>query len=193
MQAPLSKSILRKQFMASRAAITLPQAHLFLAQMLRIFDEIPLPDGGYVLSYRAIAAKQEIPMDCFETQLMDEKKGFTCCYPAANFIAGTMQAFTEDEQLIWEDAPFGLVQPSAGNTVKPYEIAMVFVPLLAFDLQGYRLGYGKGFYDRFLATCKPDVLKIGFSWFQAIEEMPEINAHDLPLDYCITPERLYVF
>ncbi|HSK11967.1 MAG TPA: 5-formyltetrahydrofolate cyclo-ligase, partial [Phnomibacter sp.] len=80
-----------------------------------------------------------------------------------------------------------------GTLLDPTDIDVILVPLLAFDEQGHRLGYGKGFYDRFLKDCRPDALKIGLSWFEAETALPEIGAHDVPLNYCVTPHRLYVF
>jgi 5-formyltetrahydrofolate cyclo-ligase len=69
----------------------------------------------------------------------------------------------------------------------------VFVPLLAFDNDGYRVGYGKGFYDKFLAKCRPDVLKVGLSYFDAIDTISDRAQFDIPLNYCITPQRIYEF
>ncbi|MFT7351177.1 MAG: 5-formyltetrahydrofolate cyclo-ligase [Flavobacterium sp.] len=73
------------------------------------------------------------------------------------------------------------------------KIDVVFVPLLAFDLQGNRVGYGKGFYDKFLANCKPTTIKIGISFFEAEEKISDVFAKDVKLDYCITPEKVYSF
>jgi 5-formyltetrahydrofolate cyclo-ligase len=70
---------------------------------------------------------------------------------------------------------------------------VVFVPLLAFDENGQRVGYGKGFYDRFLNECKEDVITVGLSFFEAENELIEANATDVPLRYCVTPERVYEF
>jgi len=70
---------------------------------------------------------------------------------------------------------------------------MVLVPLLAFDLQGHRVGYGGGYYDRFLAECRPDCLKIGLSLFEPVELIEGIEETDVPLYACITPERIVWF
>ena len=70
---------------------------------------------------------------------------------------------------------------------------MVILPLLAFDQQGYRVGYGKGFYDKFLSGCREDCLKVGFSYFEPIETIDDCNEFDVPLDLCITPQNVYVF
>jgi len=88
---------------------------------------------------------------------------------------------------------YGIPEPVDGLEVPPTKIDVVFVPLLAFDAKGHRVGYGKGFYDRFLAACKPGVIKIGLSFFEAEENDIPHNDTDIALDYCITPERVYGF
>ena len=70
---------------------------------------------------------------------------------------------------------------------------MVFVPLLAFDEKGNRVGYGKGFYDKFLAECKPEILKIGVSFFEPENIIPDVLNTDIQLDLCITPTKVYNF
>lgn len=88
---------------------------------------------------------------------------------------------------------YGIPEPADGIEVPSKRIDVVFVPLLAFDENGQRVGYGKGFYDRFLEECKPEVIKIGLSFFTAEEEPIEVNLTDIPLDYCVTPDRIYRF
>ena len=73
------------------------------------------------------------------------------------------------------------------------EDILIFVPLLAFDKFGNRVGYGKGFYDVFLSECRPDTLKIGFSFFEAEVEIEDVFEKDIKLDYCITPKAVYKF
>ena len=72
----------------------------------------------------------------------------------------------------------------------PEELDLIFVPLLAYDKKGHRVGYGKGYYDRFLKECKDDCIKIGFSFFEPEDSIEGVNRHDVKLDYCITPERI---
>ena len=73
------------------------------------------------------------------------------------------------------------------------KIEVVFVPLLAFDKTGHRVGYGKGFYDTFLSECKPEVIKIGLSFFEAEESIQDVFEMDIRLDYCVTPSEVYRF
>jgi len=88
---------------------------------------------------------------------------------------------------------FGIPEPVDGIEVPSNKIDVVFVPLFAFDNNGQRVGYGKGFYDRFLSECKQDVVTIGLSFFEAEEEAIEANTTDVPMDYCVTPLKVYSF
>ena len=62
-------------------------------------------------------------------------------------------------------------------------IDMVLVPGLCFDGDGHRVGYGKGFYDRFLKTCRPDCIKIGLSYFEPVESIDDVHEGDVRLDF----------
>ena len=70
---------------------------------------------------------------------------------------------------------------------------MVLVPLLAFDKLGHRVGYGKGYYDRFLAKCPPNCLRIGLSLFDPVERIDDVVPTDIRLNSCLTPVHTYVF
>lgn len=84
-------------------------------------------------------------------------------------------------------------EPFSSQKVQPDEIDMVLVPLLAFDRKGYRVGYGGGYYDRFLPQTRRECIKVGLSLFESVEEIEDIDGFDVPLDLCITPERVYDF
>ena len=88
---------------------------------------------------------------------------------------------------------YGIPEPEGGISIQPEQLDVVFVPLLCFDQQGNRLGYGKGFYDRFLSQCRPDCMKIGLSLF--LEETQGITAdpHDVVLNCCVTADKVFYF
>jgi 5-formyltetrahydrofolate cyclo-ligase len=67
------------------------------------------------------------------------------------------------------------------------------MPLLAYDKTGNRIGYGKGFYDKFLSNCRPETLRIGLSFFEPEEDPIEVANHDMKLDYCVTPKHVLKF
>jgi 5-formyltetrahydrofolate cyclo-ligase len=88
---------------------------------------------------------------------------------------------------------WNIPEPVERSEVNEMEIDLVLLPLLAFDAKGNRVGYGKGFYDRFLKKCKPDVIKAGLSLFEPTTELIEADAWDIPLDWGVTPEKIYQF
>lgn len=88
---------------------------------------------------------------------------------------------------------YGIPEPVNHTEVNLNEIDAVITPLLAFDKEGHRLGYGKGFYDRFFASFEQRVVKIGVSYFPALEAFLPSEENDIALDYCVTPERIYAF
>ena len=92
-----------------------------------------------------------------------------------------------------EKNAWGIPEPKQGVPTPTEKIDLVIVPLLAFDQMGHRVGYGKGFYDRFLKECRPDCKKIGLSFLEPIEKITDPEVHDVTLTHCITPARIYQF
>ena len=114
--------------------------------------------------------------------------------PRTNFKDLSIQNILYDhEYTILGRNKHDIPEPIHGKTITPVQIDVVFVPLLAFDVKGNRAGYGKGFYDRFLSECRPDVQKIGLSFFDPIEGIIDVNEFDIPLDLCITPGKTWIF
>ena len=88
---------------------------------------------------------------------------------------------------------YNIPEPVDGIEVPDSKIDVVFVPLLAFDKKGNRVGYGKGFYDKFLSQCKPETIKIGLSFFEPEELISDVFESDVLLDYCVSSNGVYEF
>ena len=89
---------------------------------------------------------------------------------------------------------WGIPEPlSESPSYDPTAIDVVLVPLLAFDRHGHRVGYGKGFYDRFLRACRADTQMIGLSLFPPVDQIVDVSADDVPLDAVVTPNKVYSF
>ncbi len=88
---------------------------------------------------------------------------------------------------------WGILEPDPSSNLQyaVNSIDLVIIPLMAFDRKGYRVGYGKGFYDRFLTKCRPDVVKVGISLFDPVPSIDDINDFDVRMDFCITPSRVW--
>jgi 5-formyltetrahydrofolate cyclo-ligase len=87
----------------------------------------------------------------------------------------------------------GIPEPKQGIPTPSERIDLVLVPLLCFDAHGHRVGYGKGYYDRFLQHCRPDCRKIGLSLFGPAENIDDVDTTDIALDACVTPTGLISF
>jgi 5-formyltetrahydrofolate cyclo-ligase len=98
-----------------------------------------------------------------------------------------------NDETVYQENDYDIAEPVSGQEVSAEDIDCVFVPLMSFDTRGYRVGYGKGFYDRYLVTCRQDVIRIGFSYFDPVDCIKDINEFDVPLNICITPNKLYEF
>jgi len=106
--------------------------------------------------------------------------------PDVNELAHSWVASLAAEDL--EVGTFGTLQP---RLLQPAEVGvwdLVIVPLLAFDRAGYRLGYGKGFYDRLLTSAPATTIGLAF----AAQEAPHIphEPHDMPLDLIVTEDEV---
>lgn len=87
--------------------------------------------------------------------------------------------------------PWGVNEPASGKAFAADAIDIVIVPGVAFDNALHRVGYGKGFYDRFLADCRDDCVKVGVSFFEPVDAITDIDAHDVRLDRLVTPDAIY--
>lgn len=105
----------------------------------------------------------------------------------SNFTNNTLTHFylEKDTQIVLNK--YGIPEPKNAIQVSEKEIDLVFVPLLISDQLNYRVGYGKGFYDRFLSKCKKDVKKIGLNFFKPISNISDVNEFDIALDKVIYP------
>lgn len=121
-------------------------------------------------------------------------------YPSLQWVlsksdmkTGLMQHFLWEEDTVLVKNRFGIPEPENGALVSPTDIDLVFVPMLAFDKTGHRVGYGKGMYDRFLSDCRPDTTTIGLSLFEPVDKITDTDTLDVPLHIVVTPEVIYHF
>ena len=118
-------------------------------------------------------------------------KGKEIVIPKINTDTNTLDSYIFDEKTVFEINNLRIPEPNDGIVFNG-KIDVVILPLLAYDLEGNRIGYGKGFYDNFISNLKSEPLKIGISYFSP-EERLECNNHDINLDYCITPNQIFSF
>ena len=103
--------------------------------------------------------------------------------------AGCMEALLLDGQPLVRSRLGILEPPATAAVVEPASIDAVLVPGLAFDPSGYRLGYGGGYYDRFLARYA-GALRIGLAFEAQIVDSVRPHAGDQQLDHVVTERRV---
>ena len=111
----------------------------------------------------------------------------------SNFETLEMINYLLTDNTKFQKNEYNIYEPVDGIEVPNTKIEVVFVPLLAYDKFGNRVGYGKGFYDTFLSKCSEDVIKIGLSFFEPEETIDDVSPTDIRLDYCVTPTTNYSF
>jgi len=184
-----ARDLYRKKRLDLSATERIKLDDLLLIQL----QTVQLPFITFLLSYWPIEQNHEPNTHLFTDYLEFQNPELIICYPKTNFVDHTMQSVQTDDDTRFRKNKYDLYEPEDGLVVNHAGMDMIFVPLLSFDKNGYRVGYGKGFYDRYLSQCRSDCLKIGFSYFEPLDGIDDTNEFDVPLNLCVTPSSVYVF
>lgn len=145
----------------------------------------------YYHLFLPITEKNEVNTEYILNLLMGKDKGIVVS--KSDFISLKMTHYLLNEQTKIKKNNYNIPEPISGEEISSEKIDVVFIPLLAYDIHGNRVGYGKGFYDKFLSECRKDVIKVGLSFFRPENEIEDVYEEDVPLDFCITPNAIYKF
>jgi len=188
---PNSKKELRIEYKNLRKALSsddIEEKSLAIANHL---IQMPIWDKIYYHVFLPIEEQKEINTEYILHLLSGKDKEILIS--KSDFETREMTHFLLTDNTKIRKNEYNIPEPVDGIEVPASKIEVVFVPLLAFDIQGNRIGYGKGFYDKFLAACKPETLKIGLSFFEAENQIDDVFESDIKLDFCVTPEKVYDF
>jgi len=189
----MNKTDLRKLYKEKRAALKASEKDKLEDLILIQFQQLNIDIPAHIMTYAPFEKENE-----FDPQLITDYCSFKnpaqqLYYPVIHTADNSMDCVMVNDDTLFGPNKYGIDEPENGLPAFPEEIEMLIVPLLAFDLQGNRVGYGKGYYDRFLKECSKDALKIGFSFFDSADKIDDINEYDVKLDHCITPTKIYNF
>lgn len=189
----MQKQELRKMYREKRNALSAIERMKLDDLLLIQFQKANLPFINTLLTYWPIDKNHEPNAHLFTDYLEFKNPGLTITFPKADFLLNEMIAVTVQPESDFIKNEHDIFEPIDGDVISAYELDMILVPLLSLDSRGFRVGYGKGFYDRYLKDCKRDCVKIGFSYFPPVDEITDTDEFDVPLDLCITPDNIYVF
>ncbi len=185
----MDKNSLRADYKKQREALPPKEVAHKSLQIANQLLSLPLWEKTYFHLFLSSTRQKEIDTESILTLLQGKDK---------EVLVPRMEANHSLSHILLTDATpikvnaFGIPEPIGGIAVAPMQVEVVFVPLLAYDLAGNRIGYGKGYYDRFLAQCDEKCLFIGLSFFPPEESIPTEKT-DIKLHYCVTPEQVYSF
>lgn len=187
----MNKKELRLKYKTLRQSLSEKDIEEMSLAIANKLIHLPIWENNYFHIFLPIVQQKEIDTE-FILHLLAGKDKETIV-SKSNFATRKMMHFLLTDNTRIKKNEYNIPEPVDGIEVPSNKIEVVFVPLLAFDKNGHRVGYGKGFYDQFLSECKDDVLKIGLSFFEAEEEISDVFESDVKLDLCITPNEIYTF
>lgn len=189
----MDKKALREAYMKRRKEFQPDELEMLSKQIASRFFSLDLSSIRYLHIYYPIPGKHEIDSLFIRDRIREEYEQIELILPKSELSSCTLKHIRWNDSTALAMNAWGITEPLSGEEVPAEIIDLIVIPLLACDVEGNRLGYGKGFYDRFLASCRPDALKVGLSYFDPQETIIPHENHDIPLDACITPEKVWRF
>lgn len=188
----MQKAELRKLMLQRRRALPAEEVQLRSRSIAdQFFSKFQLKAGQTVHVFLPIVKNNEVNTWSIIERLRHEHPEVRVAVPVTDVAQNILtHHHLTDEAVLIENA-WGIPEPKDAHIIHAQEVDVVLIPLLAFDKAGHRVGYGKGFYDRFLADCRPDVLKIGLSLEPPVESIADPNPFDVPLDAVVMPEGVW--
>lgn len=183
----MRKQELRKLYKQKRTELSEKVINKFqdcIYSQVRLVD---FSDEQNIHIFLPIKRQKEIDTQPIIDFLRKENK--TIIISKSDFVTNTLKHFIFDKNTELKTNKWGIPEPVNATKIDVKEIDVVFVPLLISDEKNYRVGYGKGFYDRFLSECKSSVKAIGLNFFKPIKEIEDINEYDIALDAVIYPQK----
>jgi 5-formyltetrahydrofolate cyclo-ligase len=186
-----SKIVLRQKYKGKRQALTEDEIEEMSLAIANNVVHLAIWHKTYFHIFLPIEEQKEVNTEYILHLLQGKDKEIVVS--KAHFDTREMTHFLLTDNTKIKKNEYNIPEPVDGIEVPNNKIDVVFVPLLAFDQKGQRIGYGKGFYDKFLASCKDNTIKIGLSFFEPEEEITDTFESDVPLNFCVTPAAVYAF
>lgn len=191
----MKKDDIRAFYKAKRSALSLQSKSKMDDLLLIKFQQLLIDIPSLLMTYSPIKVLNEFDPQIITDYCYFKNPGQQLFYPVTmeSEMGPLIRSVIVEDETIFETNKYGIEEPIDGIDMFPSEIDLVIVPLISFDKKGNRVGYGKGYYDRFLKQCRKDCVKIGFSYFEPVDQVDDINKYDVKLNFGITPEAIYEF
>jgi len=181
----------RKEFLEKRKNLTASECLKWDDLLLIQFQKLDWANVSCVANFYPLENKNEPNSLLFTRYLKWFIPGIQMVYPVVDAATATISFYKETEEIRFNN--WGIAEPISTEKLEPHSIDAVIVPLIGFDLKGHRIGYGKGFYDKYFENYPKHRPRIGVSYFEPISNIEDTHEFDVPLTHCITPWNSYEF
>lgn len=193
MALELNKNALRTNYLLKRRSITAEHYNSLNEQLVLQLRKLDFQQSNFCHLYLPIAQNKEPNTYDIAAYLSRTYPNLKLVLSKSNVLSNEMQHILWDKETKLKNNRWGIPEPEEGEIIPEKDIDIIFVPLLTFDKSGHRVGYGKGYYDRFLGACNRDATKIGLSFFKPVSKISDVGPFDIALDICITPDKVWTF
>lgn len=188
------KKALRKDLLARRSELTDEWVRKASADMfIKWRNRFSMRQVAWIHVFQSIVERHEVDTAPFMHYLRTKHSRVNIVVPVVDVAHDILRHVHVHDEIELVKNRWGIPEPKMPvEYVQPMMLDMVLVPLLGFDLQGNRIGYGKGYYDKFLELVRPKCLKVGlaFELNKVVEGIPA-EPHDVRLDFVITEQQVY--
>lgn len=188
----MDKNDLRNSYLAARKSLTpleIKSRNHLISQ--RLINFVPWAQLKLVHLYLPILEINEIDTLSVIKNIRNNYEKLKIAVPKVA-SGNQLSHFLLSENTKLETNIWGIPEPVGATSVSVDQIDMVIAPMIIFDKTGHRIGYGKGYYDRFLALCREDTRKIGLCYFDPVDRI-DTEPADISMDAVITPDGVWEF
>lgn len=186
----MTKSEIRKLYLEKRKTLSQDEVFLLSEKIFENFMSYFKPVSGQKIHiFLPIEKFNEIRTDFFIEKLF--KENIRVFVPKIfNDKLISVEIFPDSKFI---QNSWGISEPLSNEDSGEKEFDFVITPLLYCDHQGNRVGYGKGFYDKFFSELNSKTKRIGINYFNPLEVIDDVDSFDIALDYLVTPTEILSF
>ena len=190
----MTKEELRKVYIQKRSSLSDSEYIELNDGLCAVFSKnVDLTGIKILHSFLPIERQKEPDTRPIIKQIMERHHDIRIAVPRVNDKTQSLESILLESTTVLKNSGWGIPEPETGVLVDPGKIGMVLVPMLIFDRRGHRVGYGKGFYDKFLTITNQNCKRVGICLFDPVDRIDNIMGYDERLDQCVTPSGSYTF
>ena len=186
----MNKSEIRKVYLKKKELLTETEVQSLSEKIFENFlFQFDLKENQKVHCFLSIPEKGEVDTSSFLKFFF--RKKIRVFVP--KIVKGRLISLEITKETPLIESAWGIKEPAGNEDCGVKDFDFIITPLLYTDHSGNRVGYGKGFYDRFFSEVNPNSVKLGVSFFPPNENVDDVSEFDVPLNYLVTPTEVLSF